>query len=249
MLPAERKPGRATERPSGRNELESEFDFRRLDHHVMPLRGLEVFAGAQAEAACEEGAGELADAHVVPLHDLVVSLAGDGDAVFGASEFVLEADEVFVCLQFGVVFRDGEQAAEACRQGGVGFGFRRGGRGSGEFAAGFRDAVEDAVLMCGVALHGRDQVRDQVVASLQLRVDVRPGFVHVLVQGDQAVALGDEPSECDCGDRDYDADSDQKLFHGCWYPFLIQRCGANEIRSGAERCFFLIPASAPVLSI
>jgi hypothetical protein len=44
----------------------------------------------------EEAVGELADKGVIRLDGVVVVLAGDGDAVFGAGEFVLQAEEVFV---------------------------------------------------------------------------------------------------------------------------------------------------------
>ena len=91
--------------------------FRRFDHGIVSLRGLEVVArlkiqADEREVSGEEGAGELADRPVEGLDVLVVALAGDLDAVFGTGEFVLETEEAFVRLQFGVVFRDGEQAAE-----------------------------------------------------------------------------------------------------------------------------------------
>ena len=41
--------------------------------------------------------------------------------------------------------------------------------------------------MAGVAAHGLDQSRDEIVAMLQLDVDVREGRRAALVQGHQAV--------------------------------------------------------------
>ena len=198
--------------------------FRRFDHGIVSLRGLEVVArlkiqADEREVSGEEGAGELADRPVEGLDVLVVALAGDLDAVFGTGEFVLETEEAFVRLQFGIVFRDGEQAAESGGQGGVGFGFLLHGRGSGESAAGVGDVGEDFFLVGGVALHGGDQVRDQVVAALEVRVDVRPCLVHVFIQGDQRVALPDDVAAAEKHDHCQDADKEHELFH-CEVSFL-----------------------------
>ena len=91
----------------------SEFDFGRVDHRVVPLRRLEIVAGRESEFAGEHGAGELANPHVVDFHAVVVALAGDLDAVFGSGELVLQAEEVLVGLQFGIVLGDGPKLANA----------------------------------------------------------------------------------------------------------------------------------------
>ena len=49
------------------------------------------------------------------------------------------------------------------------------------------DVVERAALVAGVALHGLDQVRDQIVALLELHVDVGKGLTDALAERDQAV--------------------------------------------------------------
>jgi len=59
--------------------------------------GLEVGVVAfVAGPAGEEAVGELEDVGVIGPDAVVVIFAGDGDAVFGACEFVLEAEEIFV---------------------------------------------------------------------------------------------------------------------------------------------------------
>src|SRR5580698_7905405 len=75
--------------------------------------GLEVGVVAfVAGPAGEEAVGELEDVGVIGLDGVVVIFAGDGDAVFGAGEFVLQAEEIFVGFELRVVFNDGEEAAE-----------------------------------------------------------------------------------------------------------------------------------------
>ena len=54
-----------------------------------------VVAGEAAEAGYE-AVGEERDVGVVVLDGFVVAAALDGDAIFGAGEFVLEAEEIFV---------------------------------------------------------------------------------------------------------------------------------------------------------
>jgi len=60
----------------------------------------------------------------------------------------------------------------------------------------------------GVALHGLDEVRDEVVAPLELNVDIGPRLLHALAQRDQPVVRRDEEQD----DRD-DDDGDDDRFH------------------------------------
>jgi hypothetical protein len=55
-----------------------------------------------------------------------------------------------------------------------------------------------------IPLHGVDQVRDQVVAALQLDVDLRPGFLGPIPRRDQAVVREDQPHD----DQDNDGNDD-----------------------------------------
>ena len=59
--------------------------------------GLEVgFVAFEAGPAGEDAVGEQADVGVVGLDGVVVALAFHGDAIFGAGQFVLQSQEVFV---------------------------------------------------------------------------------------------------------------------------------------------------------
>ena len=64
--------------------------------------------------------------------------------------------------------------------------------------------------MRGVALHGLDQVRDQIVALLELHVDVGKGLADALAERDQAV-IGAEGEQ---HENDDDAENDPAGRHG-----------------------------------
>jgi hypothetical protein len=55
------------------------------------------------------------------------------------------------------------------------------------------DGIERALLVRGVALDGLDQVRDQVVALLELNIDVGEGLVRALAQRNKAVVDRNDP--------------------------------------------------------
>ena len=142
---------------------------------------------------------------------VVVDLARHRDLVLGLGELGLQVEEVLVGLQVGVGLGDREQPAERLGEealGGAGLG--RGLRARGRRAR-LGDLVERAALVGRVALHGLDEVRDQVAPPAQLHVDLRPGVV-------DAVALLDEPVvEHDQVQREqhqHDDHRDQQPGHG-----------------------------------
>ena len=53
------------------------------------------------------------------------------------------------------------------------------------------DLAQHLLLLLGVALHGLDQIGNEVVALLQLHVDIGEGLVGVLPQRDEAVVDAD----------------------------------------------------------
>jgi hypothetical protein len=55
-----------------------------------------------------------------------------------------------------------------------------------------------------VALGGLHEIRDQVVAPLELHVDLRPGFLADVLETDQAVVERDEPEDEDDEDAQQD---------------------------------------------
>src|SRR5207245_8975536 len=68
-----------------------------------------------------------------------------------------------------------------------------GGRGGSHRAvACIDDAFERVLLVRGVAFHGLDEIGNQVVATLELHVDVRPGVVALNFNAHQGVVHADE---------------------------------------------------------
>lgn len=72
------------------------------------------------------------------------------------------------------------------------------------------DAVEHLALVGGVGLHTSDEVRDQLIAALEFRIDVAPRLGHVVAQGDEAVVLRDDIAE---EDQEDDTTEDEDDFH------------------------------------
>ena len=66
-----------------------------------------------AGPSCEDAVGELEDVGVIGLDRVVVAFTSDGDTVFSAGQFVLEAEKVFVGFQLRIIFDDGEKATES----------------------------------------------------------------------------------------------------------------------------------------
>src|SRR5258706_6065463 len=168
---------------------------------------LEEGEGLEAQHAGDEGGGERLERDVVVAHVAVVEAARELDLVLGRGQGLLEVGEGGDRLQVRVVLRHGEQAAQALAQhvlgrsdlGRVARGARRhsGGPGVG-------DRLEGAALVAHVALHRVDQVGDQVVAALELDVDLRPGFLRPVAGADQAVVREGQPQPDDDDDRDND---------------------------------------------
>ena len=119
-------------------------------------------------------AGKLPARGVVLLHALVVAHALDREAVLGAGELVHQAVELLVGLQLRIVLDHRQQPAE--RRGllvrrGDRF-FRRLRREQPRSRVG--DVLVDALFVLREALDGLDEIRNQVVAPLQLVFDLRP---------------------------------------------------------------------------
>src|SRR5437667_2901109 len=195
----------ATEGPShcaahsatSQGALPREIHLRRLRR----ARGLqlEVRPRPLADDFRRQHLGEAADVGVVAVHGIVVVLAGDGDAVLGPLELVLERPEVLVRLELRVALRDGEQAAERCGQRGIRLGhllqvatLHR----PRELGPRLRYLGEHRLLLLGVAFHRLDQVGDEIGAPLQLHLDLGLGGVHLLVvRLDRVVAAGAQNRE------------------------------------------------------
>jgi len=152
----------------------------------------------------EDAVGELEDVGVIGLDGVVVVFAGDGNAVFGAGEFVLEAKKIFVGFQLRVVFDDGEKAADGAVELPVGGDFVGGSLRIEQSGACFGDFAVDGFFVGGKAFNGGDEIGDQIGAALELDVDLSPVGFDLLVERDHLVFAADVHAAEDGGDDDED---------------------------------------------
>src|SRR5574342_246033 len=174
-----------------------------LHRHRLALgRGLDLEERGRREGGGEQQARE-GLAGVVVAHDrVVVGLPGEGDAVLGGGELLLQRQHVGVGLEVRVGLGHRQEAGEHAgegplgagegRHGGrvAGAGRRRLGRGQGG-VAGSHHRLQRLALELHVTLGGLDQVGDEVVAPLQLDVDLAEGVLVAVAAGDEAVVDGD----------------------------------------------------------
>ena len=127
--------------------------------------------------------GEGLDRVVERQHDVVVDLARDRDAVLGLGELGLELPEVLVRLELGIGLGDGEEPAERGAEDALGLGGLARCLRLLRTRTRLRHGLEGLALVRRVALHGLDEVRDQVPAPLELHLDLRPCVVDAFRTG------------------------------------------------------------------
>ena len=135
-------------------------------------------------------------AEVASDGEMGLALAREGDLVLGVRELVLELQEVRVRLQLRVGLGDREEGLEGPGEEVVGGHGLLGALGLQHRRARLAHVLQELALVLRVALHGLDEVRDQVVPPLELHVDIRPRLVGALPQTHEPVVDHDgEPDE------------------------------------------------------
>src|SRR5882757_472517 len=165
----------------------SELHLRhRLDFGPAGAEVEEILVG-EAERAGKQGGGHLLDAGVVLLNRVVEEAAARRDLVLEVGQLARQLLEVGVGLQIRIGLRQRDQPAKRAAQ--LAFGGRDLCRSLRRYSrvAGLYHLIERAALMRGVALHGLDQIRDQVVALFELHVDVSKGLADALTERHQPV--------------------------------------------------------------
>ena len=170
---------------------DSELDGRTVRRGLV---GLEVLPLLELERPGEEHGRELLDLGVVVEHAVVVELPRVGDPVLGGGQLLLQLQEVLVGLEVGVGLAEGEQRLAARRSAGCRPGPAPAGCAAlrSPMLRAWMTASSVVLLVGGVALHGLDQVGDEVEPALQLHVDLRPGVLDLVAPADQAVVGGDQ---------------------------------------------------------
>lgn len=169
-----------------------------LDLRNLASSGVGFKAGAllELEDTRKDVAGEGLDTVVVVQYAVVVALACVGNLILGVLKRRLKLREVRVRLEVGIGFGDREELAQRTGQDVVGSHLliRGGSAGSGVACA--DDSVEGFLLVRGVALDRLDQVGNEVVAALQLRVDVLPRVVDAVAQRDEVIVNAGDRADC-----------------------------------------------------
>lgn len=167
---------------------------------------LKALALLKLEDAGKDDGRERLDGVVVAKHAVVVALARVAHLVLGVFERGLELRKVGVRLKIGVSLGHSEELAQGAGQHVVGFhlGFGRGGAHGG--VARVDHGGKRVLLVFSVALDGLDQVGDQVVAALQLRVDVLPGVINAIALGDHVVVDAGDGADNHNDNNDTDDD-------------------------------------------
>src|SRR6266516_2414757 len=195
--------------PPGGSGFEAEVDL--WDGGVL-LRDLEVVAPAEAEDPGQQRVGEGLNRGVVLPDRAVVMLPGETDLVLGGGQLLMELHDILVGLELRVVLHEGEELTQGSGQEILCLGRLRGaGRSlllsSDGGIAGLDDASERRLLELHVALHGVDQVGDQVMPPLELNADLVPGLVDHVPQADEPVVHEDQEER---DDRDDDQDDPER---------------------------------------
>src|SRR5258705_5073985 len=192
----------------------SEFNRRyRLDFGPASAEVEEIPAG-EAEHAGEKYGGHLLDAGVVLLNRVVEEAAAGRDLVLEVGQLARQLLEVGVGLEVRIGLGQRDQSAERAAQLVFGSGDLSRSLRRHRGVAGLDNVVEHAALVRGVALHGLQQIRDQIVALLELHVDVGKGLADALTERDQAV-IGRKREK---HENDDNADNDPAGRHGKELP-------------------------------
>ena len=135
---------------------------------------------------------ERLDLRIQVADHCVVVAARILNCIFHLAQRVLQLGKLFRSSQLGVVLGHGEQALQCAgqlilRHGSIA---RRGGLHSLRTELGY--VFKRAFFVSGVTLHGFNQVGDEIVAPLELYIDVGPGGVAADAQLHQAVVHPDQ---------------------------------------------------------
>ena len=188
------------------------------------------------ERLSDEAVGKDLLRRVESRRDVVVELAREPDLVLRRAELLHQRADVLVRLEVRVVLRQSEQPRESLGQlilarGGVGDALS----GHGAVSR-LDDFLQSVLLELHLTLHRRDQIGDQVVAALQLDVDLFPGVRDLVLERDQVVVAPDRPDRRDEREHDQEQKTASECGHLQSTPLAHLRICLREVRLRAPRC-------------
>src|SRR5262245_12634539 len=196
----------------------SELHLRRPGHVLGHREGLHrLFAPVQRRGP--DHARERAQLRVVLPHRVDVVAPRHRDAILRALELRLQCQEVLIRFEIGIALRDREQPPERagelllrllealeCFRIVEDVGRKLHLRGAG---AGIGDLFEHLALLRRVALHGLDQIGNEIGAALVLVEHVRPLRLGGLLEAREVVAAAARQQQAQAGDQDGNARATQ----------------------------------------
>src|SRR5688572_13077965 len=207
------------ERRRARSCCSKKSKLRERDLRRLALLGrfgrVQELGGVETEHAGEDVVRKGLAPGVVFHHRVVERLARERHLVLGAGELFLDRQHVLVGLEVGVGLGEREQASEHAGERALGLAEalhrrrvarvgRRALRRGHRLIPGLDHRFERLALVLEVALDDFHQVRDQVVAPLELHVDLRERILVPVAQRDQAVVDADGPDGEPDDDDQYD---------------------------------------------
>src|SRR5216684_1259633 len=134
----------------------------------------EELARLESEHSGKDVRGELLNLSVQVADDGVVVAARILDRVLDLCKRILQRGEALDGAELRIRLGEGEEALQRAGEHVLCLGLV-GWAGSGHgTVAGVDDRFEGTFFMSGVALHGFDEIRDEVIAALELNVNVGP---------------------------------------------------------------------------
>ena len=152
--------------------MDLEFD---RDGFPVGIRGLEKLLLGKAKHASQDVGRKRLNLGVEIANDRVVIASRVLDRILGLAESALQLAELLRRFQFRVVFCHREQALQSTRKLIFRNCFVCGARCLHRLGTKLGDVFESALFVRCVAFHRLNKIRDKVVTSFELDVDVRPG--------------------------------------------------------------------------
>ena len=171
-----------------------ELHLRRFLHGLaLALFEIEEVDRLEVEALRDQHAGEALARGVIFGGGVVEEAARGGDLVFDVGEFALQLLEIGVGLEVGIGFGDRDQPPERPAERGFRRRLRRRTlRGHGEIARPGH-FFQSVLLVRRIALHGFDEIGDEIVTLLELHVDVGKCLAIALAHRHEAVIGRHQP--------------------------------------------------------
>ena len=192
-----------------------------LELHLRGLvEGLAVFGGLVHGGAleAEHARHDVAREHLAGVVQFagggIEEAAGGGKLVLDVGQFVLQLQEVLVGLQFGVGFQRHAESGKSARQGLVGGKFLVDGGGVHGGGSGGSHLFESFLFVGSIPLDGLHQLGHQVIALLELHIDIGKGVFAVVAEFHQAIVHGDESNNKNNHHNGHN-DSDSHKFSFC----------------------------------